>query len=370
MHKIPQLTVVYGGQYGSEGKGQVLAAIVRDDDPQQAFAVRVGGPNAGHTACFADGKLHAVQSIPVPAFTHPGIIPVIGAGGMINLKVLHDEMRLLREMRDIMNVPATTPLLIVDPKTAIVTDAHIEEEEEANMQKGIGSTCEGVGAALADKIRRRGALVASDVAHTLKAMGAVLRNTVGFLNRSDAPIYVEGTQGYLLSIHTSGHYPFVTSRQCGPLGILADIGLNPRATNDYRSVCVFRTFPIRVGGNSGDLKDEITWEQLKEMSGGYVQTPEITTVTKRQRRIGQWDADRNYRTIMETRPTEVALTFLDYLYPKCAKATCRDELAKEATTYLGHRQRELATTIDYVSTAPGQQHTFTRFDDTFDDIPF
>src|SRR5262249_28053952 len=36
--------VVIGGQYGSEGKGNIVAHIA----PEYAYLMRVGGPNAGH----------------------------------------------------------------------------------------------------------------------------------------------------------------------------------------------------------------------------------------------------------------------------------------------------------------------------------
>ena len=94
------LVVVYGGQWGSEGKGQVLAAIVRDaiatnaNDiahnaaPVEEFAgygVRVGGPNAGHTVRATDGEMVKIQSIPSMCYAHPEITPVISQSGMVRL---------------------------------------------------------------------------------------------------------------------------------------------------------------------------------------------------------------------------------------------------------------------------------------------
>jgi adenylosuccinate synthase len=40
-------TIVVGGQYGSEGKGKVVALLAnRSNSP---WLVRCGGPNSGHT---------------------------------------------------------------------------------------------------------------------------------------------------------------------------------------------------------------------------------------------------------------------------------------------------------------------------------
>lgn len=39
------VTVVVGGQFGSEAKGKVVSYLANEFD----FGVRTGGPNAGHT---------------------------------------------------------------------------------------------------------------------------------------------------------------------------------------------------------------------------------------------------------------------------------------------------------------------------------
>lgn len=367
--KIPALSVVYGGQWGSEGKGQVLAALVRDElarQPTLSYVVRVGGPNAGHTARGLDGNMFAVQSVPLPAFLHPRYcIPVIGAGGLVNPHVLDDEMRLLKHtIRTHLHEPPfennidNVNLLYLDEMAMLVSPKHeAEEQEGGKLQAHIGSTTEGVGAALAEKIRRRpGVQVARDVPG-LECLGLKITDTVRMLNNSYLPIFVEGTQGHLLSLHTSGFYPHCTSRECGPIGILADIGLSPFAAKQYRSIAVFRSFPIRVGGNSGEMKNEVDWDWMSEYTNGYTQ-PEITTVTKRVRRIARWDAERNRQTVLETRPTEIAITFLDYLWPNLAEVKAKRHLDKECIQWLKAQQEFLGVPITYVSTGPGQENCF------------
>jgi len=46
------VSVVVGGQFGSEGKGKVALELVRRDRAVAA-AIRVGGTNSGHTAIGA-----------------------------------------------------------------------------------------------------------------------------------------------------------------------------------------------------------------------------------------------------------------------------------------------------------------------------
>ena len=51
-----KLTVLVGGQYGSEGKGAVAAHVAND----YQVHVRVGSPNAGHTI-YWNGEKQTVQ---------------------------------------------------------------------------------------------------------------------------------------------------------------------------------------------------------------------------------------------------------------------------------------------------------------------
>jgi adenylosuccinate synthase len=366
---LERLSVVYGGHWGSEGKGQVLAAMVRDRINENCLndgpvVIRVGGPNAGHTVRGANGDFVKVQSIPSPAFAYE-CSPVIGAGGLVNLDVLLRELKIAKVQAAYGGWDPTQRPLLIDGNAMVVTHEHAMEESRGKMQESMGSTCEGVGAALAEKIRRRGTVLVGDLSWNLLAQdsaawkNASIVDTVRSLNSlSGVPVYVEGTQGYKLSMHTSGFYPFVTSRECGPEGILADIGLTPRSAKTAELVCVLRTHPIRVGGNSGDLPNETTWDQLKVESMGYISVPERTTVTNRVRRIGHWSYDGALQTVVETRPTHLAITFLDYLFPETAKATEQDGLQVACLRWLESVQRSLNTEISYVSTAAGQEHTF------------
>ena len=56
-----------------------------------------------------------------------------------------------------------------------------------------------------------------------------------------------------------------------------------------RVLLVARTYPIRVAGNSGPLKNELTWEEISRRVGKQVM--ERTTVTNKIRRVGEWDEE-------------------------------------------------------------------------------
>jgi adenylosuccinate synthase len=124
-------------------------------------------------------------------------------------------------------------------------------------------------------------------------------------------ILLEGTQGTTLSLH-HGPYPHVTSRDTTVAGCLADAGIAPMRLR--RVVMVCRTYPIRVGGASGPMWKEITYEDLASRSGipiDELRTTETTTTTKRQRRIAEFDWLQLRRSTLLNGPTDIALTFVD-----------------------------------------------------------
>lgn len=317
-----ELQVVYGGQWGSEGKGQVCAYLAREeqemDGKRELIAVRVGGPNAGHTITDYSGVERKLQQIPCAVFAVPYAMGAIGPAGLILPHVFLRELDWLRHLDG-----RRTTRLIIDPNAIVIEPKHMEEE--AHLKGAIGSTGEGVGAATAAKAMRTGILFwdwleqYADV-DTQRLVGQMcLKETVPDLINNptgDRLVQLEGTQGYWLSLNASGYYPFCTSRDCGPEAIMGQVNTNPRAYDGHRIICVMRTYPIRVGGNSGDLPNEVDWDWMRAHTGGYIQTPEVTTVTLKARRIAQIDPALSRRMLMQTRPTSVALTFLDYDEPQ------------------------------------------------------
>lgn len=312
-------------------KGHVAESLARHPvlPHLRKVAVRVGGPNAGHSFIDANGKLQKVQSIPVASFVNAAWEPVIGASGVIIPSLLAEELELLDRVWGERGI--TPPRLLIDPNATVITPQHMEAE--TGLKTAIGSTGEGVGAATAQKIWRKAPTFADwlykeydipdypnqDTRAAILGRGVAITDTVRLIGLNDIEAMIEGTQGYMLSLNVSGYYPFTTSRDCGPEALMSQVGTNPRKWDKVRLISVFRTFPIRVGGNSGDLPHEIDWETLEKETGGYVNTPEITTVTKKVRRIARWSDRIARRTVRETGPTEIALTFMDYLYPEVAK---------------------------------------------------
>ena len=104
----------------------------------------------------------------------------------------------------------------------------------------------------------------------------------------------------------------MTSHDTNAAQLAADAGLPPMLVT--RVLLVVRTYPIRVAGNSGPLKNELTWEEISRRVGKQV--VERTTVTNKVRRIGEWDEELLDNAITLNRPTSIAITFMDYLSPQ------------------------------------------------------
>lgn len=320
-----KLIVVAGAQYGSEAKGHVVDQLSR---PQVAgdnvVVVRVAGPNAGHTVygqCPSDCKPDAahmsgdlwighpwrLRSVPVGAVSNPRADLVIAAGSEIDYDVLMSETVAL----DAAGYDVSSRM-VIDDQATMLEPMHIEREVEDKIQERLGSTAKGIGAARADRIWRY-ARTWGD--HIGKTVGNSVDTAEFMRNRlaQGATVIIEGTQGYGLGLH-AGHYPQCTSSDCRAIDFLAMAGLSPWApeVTEFGVWLAARVRPIRVAGNSGPMKGETDWRTL-----GLPE--EFTTVTKKVRRVGEWDADLVRQAVAANggAPTvRLALTMVDTVFPE------------------------------------------------------
>lgn len=302
-----KIAVLVGGQYGSEGKGAVVAHIANDYNVH----IRVGSPNAGHTI-YWNGEKHVMQSIPC-GWINPDAMIIIGRGALINIK------QFMKELGHILRYyPDFTDRLFIDEEAGILDEKFHEAEggTEGEMHRRIGSTGEGVGPARVARINRdlNEFRQFKHVAEELDLVDCMVKNTpkmIAEMQDNGENILIEGTQGSGLSLLHS-HYPYCTSIDTNAAGIISEVGIAPSRVTDV--ILVLRTYPIRVAGNSGPMKNEITWEELN-MRMGVVIKPEKTTVTKKVRRIAEWDDDLFCQSCILNEPTQYVLTFADYIDP-------------------------------------------------------
>ncbi len=300
-------SVLVGGQFGSCGKGAISAWLAT----QGGFDIATtnAGAQAGHTTRYKDGRKFVCFHLPTHGVVQrdSGCSSYINAGSIIDIEAFEQEL-VANDMHDA-NV-------FVHPNAAVIAPEDKAAERAAGSSTSlIASTQKGVGAAIANKVMRRG-----KVAKDYPALERYIKPNMdlnGCLQRGHS-VVVEVPQGTGLSLDHSGFYPHTTSRNCWVGSGLEAAGIHPSFIGP---VCmVVRTFPIRVGNLTNELGEQIG------ISGGFYQDsreldwatdfpsiePERTTVTKRVRRIATW-SDEQYRAALElNRPSIVALTFCDY----------------------------------------------------------
>ena len=84
------VSVVIGGQFGSEGKGKTALEIVRRNSTP-VIVIRVGGPNSGHTAYARCGERYVLRQLPA-ACVDGNVDVVLPAGAYIDVDVLEAEI--------------------------------------------------------------------------------------------------------------------------------------------------------------------------------------------------------------------------------------------------------------------------------------
>lgn len=331
-----KLQIIVGGQFGSEAKGAIagrLASTLNEYD----WAVRVGGPNAGHSVMDPHGVVGvvALRQIPVAAVTSRARL-YIAPGSEVDVSVIMPEVEQLDRQGF-----GVSGRLHVSPHATVLDQTHLGLEQNSALVEQIGSTGKGVGAARADRIWR--------AAHTigLKGLWSTHVELNDQLAHAGRDVQIEGVQGYGLGLRTA-YYPQTTSIDCTAQEACALAGVSPWAAGEVEVWLVMRPYPIRVAGNSGPLYRETTWQTLGLQ-------PEYTTVTKKMRRVGHWDHALAAAAIAANRPTHLALTMLDQVCLEVAGVTHPDGLSGTAWRYIEQREHELGMRIAMVGTGPGTQ---------------
>ena len=332
------VTIVVGGQYGSEGKGKVVALLAKESI--SPWLVRCGGPNSGHTVTI-DGKSVIMRQ--VPSCSEPDKATFCVAAGCVV-----DEELLLHEL-DLLKIPRER--IIVDPRSVLVTEE--DRMAEAGSLVRIGSTCSGTGAALLRRMSRaKGVLLAKDsAAITARCRVETVATLLHGRIEGGGDIIIEGTQGFALSLLHGPDYPYVTSRDTTAAGFAMEIGLSPRQIHNI--VMVIRTFPIRVAGTSGPFANEFSWEHIQAISGAPQVLPEYTSVTKRLRRVARFDLELVKLACKYNCPTSLAVMGLDRLDYANTGVTNLSKLTPKARDFLDKLELETGKPVSIVGTGFG-----------------
>ncbi|HLD71040.1 MAG TPA: adenylosuccinate synthase [Candidatus Peribacteraceae bacterium] len=312
LQSLGPVSAVIGAQWGDEGKGKVIDILAEHFD---VIARACGGANAGHTIVVA-GKKHVFHLLPAGSL-HEGKPVVLGAGMVIHLPTLLEEIRTLKEAG--MEIVSR---MYISPAAHIVFDYHkeidaaLENRRASEKGQGIGTTKRGIGPAYMDKAARSGlrmeclrwdektlkdelnarlktakemygiAIDLDKECNQLFAAKKLLEDRVvvntahlmhDFLEKKRS-ILIEGAQATLLDMD-HGTYPYVTSSFTTAAGALQGLGLPPKALTSC--IGVAKAYCTRVGsGTFVTEADEESQKRLRDRGGEYGAT------TGRPRRCG------------------------------------------------------------------------------------
>ena len=169
-------------------------------------------------------------------------------------------------------------------------------------------------------------------------------------------MFVEGTQGTGLSIY-HGDYPHVTSRDTSVAGCLSEAGIAPSRLR--KAIMVVRSYPIRVqnpdekGYQSGPMGREIGWKDVADRSGislEELQEHEKTSTTKRKRRVAEFNWWLLRRSSSINGPTDIALSFADYINVKNRDARRFEQLTQDTINFVEEIERVTSAPVSLIST--------------------
>lgn len=391
------IQIVVGGQYGSESKGLVVGYLAIKD--RADFCVRTGSINAGHTV-YHEGKKYVNQLIPV-GWVNPKTQLILGAGVYIDPELLKVEIdminsampeanvldRLFIDKRCAVHLPSnykeeheskihermgSTGHGVM---SAIVDKMHRKQEyrlfKDLSESQGFNIVdtvvmlnegydegkqilIEGTQGTMLDFhlgfypfVTTRQTVAANWLAEC--GLSPMLNTEVHMVIRT-MPIRVAGNSGYMgqevrwQDLATRINSTLISN---GKAGIIDQSVVKKFALLENRLLTDtgFTGHPIdwSIGqrwDNSGFLSNyhnkifnSMTNDEVIELRKFF----EITTVTKKLRRIAELNNEDLFFAIMVNRPKYLHVNFLNYLYPTCWGVKSQKELvdSKEYSMIMG-----------------------------------
>lgn len=365
-----KVTVVLDSQAGSCGKGKFVGYLSQKDNIDAAINNFMS--NAGHT--YVDGAESVMtQHLPTSIVSKHTHTLMIGPGAAITPDILFNEIIKFR------NIIGDRQINI-HPRAAVILPEHAEKEKEILRS---GSTFKGCGAAQADKLMRvpnirlfgdwyrttdwAQDMSIEDTRYILDTINII--DTAGIVNNiidCSQSVMIEGSQGCDLDINYGLNYPHTTSRQCHAGQLVADCGISPRLVDDI--VMIMRPYPIRISNStnigievsSGDYDgaEEITWDIVKERCGAPadIEFGEMTTVTKKMRRVFEMNWNRLEYVSMLNRPTQIALNFAQYLDYGALYCQSWKQLPQKVKDFIKEVEKVAGVPVTLVGTGPSNEH--------------
>ena len=386
--------VVFGSQWGDEGKGKIVDMLAEKADAIVRFQ---GGNNAGHTL-VVDGEQCILHLIP-SGVLHPGKKCLIGNGVVLDPVVFCEELDKLGAK----GIDVSAGRIMISKKTHVIMPYHrlIDGARESvkSDAKKIGTTGRGIGPCYEDKMHRCGiragdfadlGLLREKIERALEEKNILFEHLYGVdpvdadavynevipyaerlapylgdvssaIQEANGSILFEGAQGTHLDID-HGTYPFVTSSNTVTANAASGSGCSPRDLE--RIIAIVKAYTTRVGG--GPFATE-----LDDADGKYLQTNghEFGATTGRKRRCGWLDLVVLRESVRLNGPTELAITKLDVLSGlKDINLCVAYEYKGEQIAYPPQEQNGMAYVKPVYESMPGWDEDITGAR-SWDDLP-
>ena len=307
--------VVFGTQWGDEGKGKIVDYLAENADAVVRFQ---GGNNAGHTV-VAGGKVFKLHLLP-SGILYPDTLCVIGNDVVIDPKVL------LEEMDELSAQGFSMDGLRISTRAHVIMPYHRMLDALQEKFKGdakVGTTGRGIGPCYADAADRIGIRIVSlmdrdafarELKTALSYKNILLEKVFGekpldfdavyseycayadrlrqyvcdtstlvnSLMADGKRVLFEGAQAAMLDL-SHGTYPYVTSSHPIAGAVCTGVGIGPKMVG--KVVGVVKAYSTRVG--EGPFPTELldaTGDRIREIAHEYGAT------TGRPRRTGWLDA--------------------------------------------------------------------------------
>ena len=372
-----KFNIVTDGQWGSCGKGLIATSLAYTHRPEIISTTNMS--NAGHTAVNVDGEAFVAKALPSGTilkkwceYYSPSI--VVGPSAAFDLN------QMLKEIEHC----GVQDTVCIHPRSGVITDEHKQRETDIESgTKHIATTMQGCGAFLADKIMRRKDLkLARDYPELHEYVNRINNFAIKYntkdelsfprilkllMDNGDTIIH-EGSQGFSLDINHGSHYPQCTSRGTTAMQNAADMGINNSYIGDI--YLVIRPYPIRVGnviengktvGYSGDCYNdhcETTWESVAKEAGAppEVMAGELTTVTKRLRRVFTFSKTQLLDAVTVNGATKIALNFANYIDWSCYGINEYSKLPPKVIDFILMIENLTGIPVTVVGTGPQINH--------------
>lgn len=386
--------VVFGSQWGDEGKGKIVDMLAEDCKAIVRFQ---GGNNAGHTL-VVDGEECILHLIP-SGVLHEGKQCLIGNGVVLDPFVFCQELDKLAAK----GLDVSAERMMISKKTHVIMSYHrlMDSAREASKcdDGKIGTTGRGIGPCYEDKMNRCGIragdfadhdLLKSKIAKALEEKNVLFQHLYGAepmdvdtvfnevlpvaerltpylgdvssaIQEAQGSVLFEGAQGTHLDID-HGTYPFVTSSNTVTANAASGSGCSPRDLE--RIIAIVKAYTTRVGG--GPFATE-----LEDADGEYMQKQghEFGATTGRKRRCGWLDLVVLRESVRLNGPTELAITKLDVLSGlKELKICTAYKYRGETVDYPPQEQNGMAHVTPVYESMPGWDEDITGAR-SWDDLP-